>query len=107
MRTLLRWLALVLTLIVARVLLALAILVGVLLLIGAGLQSLGLPAPTQRQIAKRIDAARADLAPLLARIRAATEPPRPPNSAPASVPRLAQSAPSTSRGSVGRPALGP
>ncbi|CDW96330.1 MULTISPECIES: hypothetical protein [unclassified Thiomonas] len=68
MKTLLRWLGLVLTLIVARVLLALAILGGVVFLIGTGLQSAGLPIPTAAQIEQRMQPALHQLAPLLQRI---------------------------------------
>lgn len=92
MKVLLRWFAFVLVLIGARVLLALAILAGVLVIISEGLQAAGLRAPPQQQIAQRLDAARADLAPLLARIRAATAPPAS-ESAPASGSQSAQASP--------------
>jgi len=93
MKTLLRWIGLLFTLIFARVLIALAILAGVLFVIGAGLQSLGLRPPTEQQIDAQLAQARVEFAPLLARIRAAVRPPTAAQSAPASAPQPAQSAP--------------
>jgi len=87
MKTLLRWIVLLLALIVARVLLALALLAGAAFLIDAGLQSLGLPVPSQQEIAQRLDAAREQLAPLLARIHGTASVPQPANFAPASAAR--------------------
>ena len=93
MKTLLKWFGLVFALMVARILPALIVLAVIVFLLGQGLQSLGLQVPSRQQIAQRIDAARADFAPLLARIRAATAPPPSTNSAPDSGTLPAQSAP--------------
>ncbi len=87
MKTLLRWLALVLTLIVARVLLAMVILGGVLFVIGTGLNAAGLRLPTVQEIEQRLQPALRELQPLVVRIRDAVQPPAPANSAPASAPR--------------------
>jgi hypothetical protein len=92
MRTLLRWLGLVLSLIAARILLALGILSGVIFLIGAGLQSAGLPIPTSAQIEQRLQPALLEFAPVWQRIRGASAPPASASSAPASGPAAAQSA---------------
>lgn len=92
MRTLLRWLGLVLSLIVARILLALAILAGVIFLIDVGLQSVGLPIPTVAQIEQRMQPALHQLTPVWQRIHGASAPLAGASSAPASVPGAAQSA---------------
>ena len=89
MKTLLKWFGLVFALMVARILPALLILAAIIFLIGHGLQSLGLQVPTPAQIEQRLDAARTDFAPLLARIRASTAP-RPASDS-ASTPRPAAS----------------
>lgn len=93
MRTLLRWLGLVLSLIAARILLALAILAGVIFLIDAGLQSAGLPIPTVVEIEQRMQPALREFGPVLQRIRGASVPPASASSAAASGPAAAQSAP--------------
>lgn len=87
MKTLLRWLGLVLSLIVARVLLAAAILAGVLFVIDAGLNAAGLQLPTTQEIAQRMQPALLELQPLLARIQRTASSPAAANSAPASAPR--------------------
>ena len=87
MRTLLRWLGLLFTLIVARVLLALLILAGVLFLIDTGLNAAGLHLPTVQEIAQRAQPALHELQPLLARIQRTASGPATPESAPASAPR--------------------
>ena len=87
MRTLLRWLGLVLSLIVARVLLALAILAGVLFLIDTGLNAAGLRLPTVPEIVQRAQPALHDLQPLWVRIQRTASGPTTPESAPASPPR--------------------
>lgn len=93
MRTLLRWLALVLALIAARVLIAAAILGGIIFVIGAGLQAAHLPVPTVAQIEARIAPALHQIEPELQRLRGAASAPAPANSAAASAPQPAQSAP--------------
>ncbi|WP_079415981.1 hypothetical protein [Thiomonas intermedia] len=93
MKTLLRWLGLVLSLIAARVLIALAILAGVLFLIDAGLQSLGLPMPTQQEIAQRLQPALQELGPVWQRVHGAVAPPAATNSAPAPAAAPAQNPP--------------
>jgi len=90
MKTLLRWLMLLFTLVVARVLIGLAIFAGVIFVIGQGMQSLGLQPPTEQQIEARLDAARFELRPLLARIRSAVQPPPAASSAQASASQPAQ-----------------
>lgn len=90
MKTLLRWLMLLFTLVAARVLLALAIFAGVLFVILQGMQLLGLQPPTSQQIEARLDAARVELRPLLSRIHSAVQPPPAASSAQASAPQPAQ-----------------
>jgi hypothetical protein len=90
MKTLLRWLMLLFTLVAARVLFALAIFAGVIFAIGQGMQSLGLQPPTLQQIDARLDAARVELRPLLSRIRGAVQLPPAASSAQASAPQPAQ-----------------
>ncbi len=86
MRTLLRWLGLVLSLIVARVLIAAAILAAVIFLIGQGMQSLGLQPPTQQDIVQRLQPALHELQPLIDRIQRATNPPAATDSTPTAAP---------------------
>jgi hypothetical protein len=93
MRTLLRWLGLVLTLIVARVLLALVILAGVVFLIGTGLQSAGLPIPTAAQIERRLQPALHQLAPVWLRIHPASPASAASTASPFEPPTPAQSQP--------------
>jgi len=90
MKTLLRWLMLLFTLVVARVLLALAILGGVIFVIGQGMQSLGLKPPTLQEIEQRIQPALLELRPLLLHIRGAVQPPPAASSAQASASQPAQ-----------------
>ena len=92
MKALLKWFGLVFALMVARILPALVILAVIIFLIGHGLQSLGLQVPTPAQIEQRLDAARTDFAPLLARIRASTAPPSASDSVPTPRPAASQSA---------------
>ncbi|MGE0072665.1 MAG: hypothetical protein AB7S55_06350 [Thiomonas sp.] len=75
------------SLIVARILLALLILAGVLFLIDTGLNAAGLHLPTVREIAQRARPALHDLQPLLARVQRAAGGPTTPESAPASASR--------------------
>lgn len=87
MKTLLRWLGLVLSLIVARILLALAILAGVLFLIDAGLNAAGLRLPTVQEIAQRMQPALHEMQPLWTRIQRTASGPTASDSAPASASR--------------------
>ncbi|MDY0331136.1 MAG: hypothetical protein RBR52_11670 [Thiomonas sp.] len=74
MKTLLRWLGLVFTLIVARILLAAAVLVVMIFAITAGLNALGLRPPTAAEIEQRLAPALREIAPIVQRIRAASPP---------------------------------
>lgn len=87
MKTLLRWLGLVLSLIVARVLLALLILAGVLFLIDTGLNAAGLHLPTVQEIVQRMQPALHEMQPLWVRIQRTAGGPTTPDSAQASAPR--------------------
>lgn len=87
MRTLLRWLGLVFTLVLARVLIALAILAAVIFLIDTGLQSAGLHLPTQQEIVQRLQPALHELQPLIDRIQRATNPPAATDSTPTAAPQ--------------------
>lgn len=71
MKTLLRWAALLFTLVVARILLAVAILAVVVFVMDAGLQSLGLQLPTAQEIVQRLQPALREISPVMERIRAA------------------------------------
>ena len=93
MKTLLRWLSLVLALIAARLLIAAAILGGIIFVIGAGLQAAHLPVPTLAQIEARITPALRQIAPAMQRLRGVAAAATPANSAPASAPQPTQSAP--------------
>lgn len=77
MKTLLRWLGLVFTLIVARILIAVAVLSVVIFLITTGLQSLGLQLPTAQEIEQRLQPALREISPVIDRIRAAAPTPTP------------------------------
>jgi len=90
MKTLLRWLMLLFSLAAARVLLALAILAGVIFVIDTGLSAAGLHLPTLQEIEQRMQPALLELRPLLARIRGAVQPPHAASSAQASAPQPAQ-----------------
>lgn len=87
MKTLLRWLGLVLSLIAARILLALLILAGVIFVIDTGLNAAGLHLPTVQEIAQRAQPALHEMQPLLARIQHNASGPTTPESAPASASR--------------------
>lgn len=71
MKTLLRWAALLFTLVVARILLAVAILAVVVFAITTGLNALGLPMPTLLEISQRLQPALHEIEPIVERIRAA------------------------------------
>ena len=87
MKTLLRWLGLVLSLIAARILLALLILAGVLFLIDTGLSAAGLHLPTVQEIVQRMQPALHEMQPLWGRIQRTAGGPTTPDSAQASAPR--------------------